>query len=180
MAGRADQGREDGRGRTPPPRRGRPVGGTGAAVPGRAGDPARREAASTRSASTTLIKTMNLPVWQAETLADRHKPPDDLPTARRRVRPGGRPDRPDADTAGPADRPAATRRGPAPLRRRARRHTAREACPTSRCRCPTTRSPASRSATRSPATRPTCAALRPPAEAKNPSFNLHYEVTLRK
>ena len=73
------------------------------------------------------IKTTNLPVWQAETVTNRHKPPDDLPTIRRRVRPGGRPDRPDADAAGPADRPAATRRGPAPLCGRARRLTPHEA-----------------------------------------------------
>ena len=54
----------------------------------------------------------------------------------------------------------AARRGAAPVRRGARRQAAREAVPTSPCRCPSTRSPASRSIIRSRGRPPTFAAVR--------------------
>ena len=128
-----------------------------------------------------LMKTMNLPVLAGRG-AGRPRPslPEEPALFADALVPGVYAVRLRAGAAGPADRAPAARRGPAPLRRRARRQAAREACPSSPCRCPTTRSPASRSAMRSPATRPTSAAARRRGEEKNPDFNVHYEVTLRK
>ena len=52
--------------------------------------------------------------------------------------------------------------------------------PRSPCRCPTIRSPASRSAMSGSGPRRISAAVRPRATEKDPAFNIHYELTVRK
>jgi hypothetical protein len=125
------------------------------------------------------IKTTNLPVWQAETVTNRHKPPDDLPTIVDEFVPA----------VGPTvrmrtrlDQRIALLRHVEALRLYAAEHGGSLPTKLSDLTVPLPDDPFTGKPFRCEITGNT-AHLRgtpPSAEAKNPSFNLHYEVILRK
>ncbi len=126
-----------------------------------------------------VIKTTNLPVWQAEMVTNGHKPPDDLPTFLHEFVPA----------VGPTvrmrtrlDQRIALLRHVEALRLYAAEHGGSLPAKLSDVMVPLPDDPFTGKPFRYEITGNT-AHLRgtpPSAEAKNPSFNLHYEVILRK
>ena len=126
-----------------------------------------------------VIKTTNLPVWQAEMVTNGHKPPDDLPTFLHEFVPA----------VGPTvrmrtrlDQRIALLRHVEALRLYAAEHGGSLPVQLSDVTVPLPDDPFTGKPFRYEVTGNT-AHLRgtpPSAEEKNPSYNLHYEVTLRK
>ena len=128
-----------------------------------------------------IIKLMNLPAWQAESLvADSNRLAQPASTVcrcsdSRRLRrsPGAGAARPTDRAAYGMSRPCAST--PPSTTARCPRN-----CPTFPCRSPTTRLPASRSGTKLTGNTAHLRGSPPLAEQNNANFNLHYEVTLQK
>ena len=125
------------------------------------------------------MKIVNLPVWQAETVTNGHKPPDELPTFADEYVPAVGPT---VRSRARLDQRIALLRHVEALRLYAAEHDGSLPAKLSDVTVPLPDDPFTGKPFRYEVTGNT-AHLRgtpPSAEEKNPSFNLHYEVTLRK